>query len=247
MGLVARGRFRAVTMGQDRNRAARPHVSTGLSDPLALWRATIWVAHRRATPSGRAPQRPDRRRGDPGSLPDGGGKTGRLQLVPRILDRLIQEGLWGPLPYWSSTTGGICLSRLICRISSVRALVPLETQYLLPSVWDDNPLSPNFGAKFLIWRTTPHGDRVDIATEIHQDRLLVYPGIRDHRPSAAGASGLGDSIYWNFGGPLQQWGAAVEGTPPPGTKQNFENEGPRRNAPGPARPLCRRVTGQRAF
>ena len=200
-------------MGRDRSRAAQPYVEVlDYQTLLALWQGD--------DKGSRIAEQPPRDAlrsdlivdvGDPEVSRTVRGKLDDLQLVPRILDGLIQERVFGGAATLLVVDDGRDLSLPIdlSRISSVRALVPLEAQYLLPSVWDDNPLSPSFG-KVLIWRTTPTGTG-SIATEIHRDRLLVYPGIETTAQVRRERQGWGDSIYFRLWRTLQQWGAAVEG------------------------------------
>ena len=198
---------------RDRSRAARPYVEVlDYQTLLALWRGDDMGA--------RIAEQPPRDAlrsdlivdvGDPEVSRTVRGKLDDLQLVPRLLDGLIQERVFGGAATLLVVDDGRDLSLPIdmTRISSVRALVPLEAQYLLPSVWDDDPLSPSFG-KVLVWRTTPTGTG-SIATEIHRDRLLVYPGIETTAQVRRERQGWGDSIYFRLWRTLQQWGAAVEG------------------------------------
>jgi hypothetical protein len=200
-------------MRRDQSRSARPYVEVlDYSTLLALWRGDDMGA--------RIAEQPPRDAlrsellidvGDPEVSRTVRGKLDDLQLVPRLLDGLIQERVFGGAATLLVVDDGRSLDLPIdtSRVASVRALVHLEAQYLLPSRWDDDPLSPSFG-KVLIWRTTPTGTG-SIATEIHRDRLLIYPGIETTAQVRRERQGWGDSAYFRLWRPLQQWGAAVEG------------------------------------
>lgn len=198
---------------RDRSRSARPTVDVlDYSTLLALWRGDDMGARIAEQPPRDALR--SELLVDVG-VPEGSrtvrGKLDDLQLVPRLLEGLIQERVFGGAATLLVVDDGRSLDLPIdlSRIASVRALVHLEAQYLLPSRWDDDPLSPSFG-KVLIWRTTPTGTG-SIATEIHRDRLLVYPGIETTAQIRREREGWGDSIYFRLWRTLQQWGAAVEG------------------------------------
>jgi phage-related protein (TIGR01555 family) len=198
---------------RDRSRSARPTVDVlDYSTLLALWRGDDMGA--------RIAEQPPRDAlrsellvdvGDPEFSRTIRGKLDDLQLVPRLLEGLIQERVFGGAATLLVVDDGRSLDLPIdlSRIASVRALVHLEAQYLLPSRWDDDPLSPSFG-KVLIWRTTPTGTG-SIATEIHRDRLLIYPGIETTAQVRRERQGWGDSIFFRLWRVLQQWGTAVEG------------------------------------
>ncbi len=200
-------------MGRDRSRAARPYVEVlDYSTLLSLWRGDDMGA--------RIAEQPPRDAlrsdlivdvGDPEVSRTVRGKLDDLALIPRLLDGLIQERVFGGAATLLVVDDGRSLDLPIdlSRVASVRALVHLESQYLLPSRWDDDPLSPSFG-KVLIWRTTPTGTG-SIATEIHRDRLLIYPGIETTAQVRRERQGWGDSIFFRLWRTLQQWGAAVEG------------------------------------
>lgn len=200
-------------MGRDRSRAARPYVEVlDYSTLLALWRGDDMGS--------RIAEQPPRDAlrselivdvGDPEVSRTVRGKLDDLQLVPRLLEGLIQERVFGGAATLLVVDDGRSLDLPIdtSRIASVRALVHLESQYLLPSRWDDDPLSPSFG-KVLLWRTTPTGTG-SIATDIHRDRLLIYPGIETTAQVRRERQGWGDSIFFRLWRTLQQWGAAVEG------------------------------------
>lgn len=198
---------------RDRSRSARPTVDVlDYQTLLNLWRGDDMGA--------RIAEQPPRDAirsellvdvGDPVGSRTVRGKLDDLQLLPRLLEGLIQERVFGGAATLLVVDDGRSLDLPIdlARVASVRALVHLEAQYLLPSRWDDNPLSPSYG-KVLIWRTTPTGTG-SIATEIHRDRLLIYPGIETTRQVARERQGWGDSIFFRIWRTLQQWGAAVEG------------------------------------
>ena len=200
-------------MGRDRSRAARPYVEVlDYSTLLSLWRGDDMGA--------RIAEQPPRDAlrsellvdvGDPEVSRTVRGKLDDLALIPRLLEGLIQERVFGGAATLIVVDDGRSLDLPIdlSRVASVRALVHLEAQYLLPSRWDDDPLSPSFG-KVLVWRTTPTGTG-SIATDIHRDRLLIYPGIETTRQVARERQGWGDSIFFRLWRTLQQWGAAVEG------------------------------------
>lgn len=199
-------------MGRDRSRAARPYVEVlDYSTLLSLWRGDDMGS--------RIAEQPPRDAlrsellidvGDPEVSRVVRGKLDDLQLVPRLLEGLIQERVFGGAATLLVVDDGRSLDLPIDmgRIASVRSLVHLESQYLLPSRWDDDPLSPSFG-KVLIWRTTPSVG--SIATEIHRDRLLTYPGIETTAQVRRERQGWGDSIFFRLWRSLQQWGSAVEG------------------------------------
>lgn len=200
-------------MGRDRSRAARPYVEVlDYSTLLSLWRGDDMGARIAEQPV-RDALRSDLivDVGDPEVSRTVRGKLDDLQLVPRLLDGLVQERVFGGAATLLVVDDGRSLDLPIdtSRIASVRALVHLESQYLLPSRWDDDPLSPSYG-KVLIWRTTPTGTG-SIATDIHRDRLLIYPGIETTAQVRRERQGWGDSIFFRLWRTLQQWGAAVEG------------------------------------
>ncbi len=198
---------------RDRSRSARPTVDIlDYQTLLALWRGDDMGA--------RIAEQPPRDALRSELIVDVGvpedsrtvrGKLDDLQLVPRLLEGLIQERVFGGAATLLVVDDGRSLDLPIdlARVASVRALVHLEAQYLLPSRWDDDPLSPSFG-KVLVWRTTPTGTG-SIATEIHRDRLLVYPGIETTAQVRRERQGWGDSIFFRLWRVLQQWGTAVEG------------------------------------
>lgn len=198
---------------RDRSRSARPTVDVlDYQTLLNLWRGDDMGA--------RIAEQPVRDAlrsellidvGDPEDSRTVRGKLDDLQLVPRLLEGLIQERVFGGAATLLVVDDGRSLDLPIdlTRVASVRALVHLEAQYLLPSRWDDDPLSPSFG-KVLVWRTTPTGTG-SFATEIHRDRLLVYPGIETTAQVRRERQGWGDSIYFRLWRVLQQWGLAVEG------------------------------------
>ncbi len=198
---------------RDRSRSARPTVDVlDYSTLLALWRGDDMgsrIAEQPPRDALRSELLVDV--GDPEVSRTVRGKLDDLQLVPRLLDGLIQERVFGGAATLVVVDDGRSLDLPIdlSRVASVRALVHLEAQYLLPSRWDDDPLSPSFG-KVLIWRTTPSGTG-SIATEIHRDRLLTYPGIETTAQVRRERQGWGDSIFFRLWRTLQQWGAAVEG------------------------------------
>lgn len=198
---------------RDRSRSARPTVDVlDYQTLLNLWRGDDMGA--------RIAEQPPRDAlrsellidvGDPEGSRTVRGKLDDLQLVPRLLAGLIQERVFGGAATLLVVDDGRSLDLPIdlARVASVRALVHLEAQYLLPSRWDDDPLSPSYG-KVLIWRTTPTGTG-SIATEIHRDRLLIYPGIETTAQVRRERQGWGDSIFFRLWRVLQQWGTAVEG------------------------------------
>ena len=198
---------------RDRSRSARPTVDVlDYQTLLNLWRGDDMGA--------RIAEQPPRDAlrsdlivdvGDPVGSRTVRGKLDDLQLVPRLLEGLIQERVFGGAATLLVVDDGRSLDLPIdlARVASVRALVHLEAQYLLPSRWDDDPLSPSFG-KVLVWRTTPTGTG-SIATEIHRDRLLIYPGIETTAQVRREREGWGDSIFFRLWRVLQQWGTAVEG------------------------------------
>ncbi len=207
-------------LARDRSRAARPYVEVlDYQTCLALWRGDDMGARIAEQPP-RDALRSDLLVdvGDPEVSRTVRGKLDDLQLVPRLLEGLIQERVFGGATTLLVVDDGRSLDLPIdlARVASVRALVHLEAQYLMPSRWDDDPLSPSFG-KVLIWRTTPTGTGTtptgtgSIATEIHRDRLLIYPGIETTAQVRRERQGWGDSIYFRLWRTLQQWGAAVEG------------------------------------
>ena len=200
-------------MGRDRSRAARPYVEVlDYQTLLALWRGDD-MGSRIAEQPPRDALRSDLivDVGDPVGSRTVRGKLDDLQLVPRLLEGLIQERVFGGAATLLVVDDGRSLDLPIdlSRVASVRALVHLEAQYLSPARWDDDPLSPSFG-KVLVWRTTPTGNSA-LPTEIHRDRLLVYPGIETTQQVRRERQGWGDSIYFRLWRTLQQWGAAVEG------------------------------------
>ncbi len=198
---------------RDRSRSARPTVDVlDYQTLLNLWRGDGMGA--------RIAEQPPRDAlrsellidvGDPEVSRTIRGKLDDLQLVPRLLEGLIQERVFGGAATLLVVDDGRSLDLPIdlARVASVRALVHLEAQSIIPSRWDDDPLSPSFG-KVLVWRTTPTGIG-SIATEIHRDRLLVYPGIETTAQVRRERQGWGDSIFFRLWRTLQQWGAAVEG------------------------------------
>lgn len=200
-------------LARDRSRAARPYVEVlDYQTLLSLWRGDDMgarIAEQPPRDALRSELLIDVR--DPEVSRTVRGKLDDLQLLPRLLEGLIQERVFGGAATLLVVDDGRSLDLPIdlARVASVRALVHLEAQYLLPSRWDDDPLSPSFG-KVLVWRTTPTGTG-SIATEIHRDRLLVYPGIETTAQVRRERQGWGDSIFFRLWRTLQQWGAAVEG------------------------------------
>lgn len=82
------------------------------------------------------------------------------------------------------------------RISKISHLQIFEPQELRPHVFYDDPLAPKFGEPktYLLYPRMRQGaPRVSGGVEIHESRLIVFPGIRVSRTQVS-ANGHGDSV-----------------------------------------------------
>lgn len=87
------------------------------------------------------------------------------------------------------------------RVRSLDWLTPLEARELSPLYWYNNPRAPKFGQP-AIYQLTPYmiGAPIDgytpQTTQIHESRLLIFPGIRvSRRLLNSGTFGWGDCVF----------------------------------------------------
>lgn len=88
------------------------------------------------------------------------------------------------------------------RVRSLDFLTPLEGRELRPLYFYNDPFAPNFG-KPAIYQLVPFAvgaaldpTKVARVTQIHESRLIVFPGFRvSRRVLATGTYGWGDSIF----------------------------------------------------
>lgn len=103
------------------------------------------------------------------------------------------------------------------KVRSLDWLTPLEARELVPLYYYNNPRAPKFGQP-AIYQLVPYvmGASVDDyypeITEIHESRLIVFPGVRvSRRAMSTGFMGWGDSIFTRVLQALTDWNSAGQG------------------------------------
>lgn len=86
----------------------------------------------------------------------------------------------------------------LAQVKSLEWMTTLEARELQPVKWYADPFSANFG-KPEVWRLVPVTAAGGVTTpmvEIHESRLIIFPGIRvTKRPMIGAPSGWGDSVF----------------------------------------------------
>jgi phage-related protein (TIGR01555 family) len=89
----------------------------------------------------------------------------------------------------------------LSRVRSLDWLTPLEPRELIPRYFYNNPRAPKFGQpaiyQFVPYSVGPSIDNayVPASTEIHESRLIIFPGVRvSRRLVTTNSQGWGDSI-----------------------------------------------------
>jgi phage-related protein (TIGR01555 family) len=86
----------------------------------------------------------------------------------------------------------------LMQVKSLEWMTTLEARELQPVKWYSDPFSANFG-KPEIWRLVPVTSAGGVTTpmvEIHESRMIIFPGVRvTKRPMIGAPSGWGDSVF----------------------------------------------------
>lgn len=88
------------------------------------------------------------------------------------------------------------------RVRSLDYLTPIEARELTPLYWYNDPFAPRFG-DVAIYQLIPQivgssldGQYRNGITQVHESRLIVFPGIKTTRRNLAGAmNGFGDNVF----------------------------------------------------
>lgn len=104
----------------------------------------------------------------------------------------------------------------VTKIRSLDYLTPLEAREVIPLYYYADPTQPKFG-QVAIYQLVPYvigaayegyGPRV---TQIHESRLIVFPGARVTRRIMAGNNGWGDSVFTRVATALRAFNVGHQG------------------------------------
>lgn len=147
-----------------------------------------------------------------------------IELIPSLLTALKWERCYGGGAILIGVDDGTeslrdpVIPTRIRRGKGVNFLTTLEPRELQPVAWYGDPLTSNY-RKPAIYRLSTNvpgnaanGKFENNHTEIHESRLIVFPGIRVSERSHQNQGGWGDSVFTRVGGVLRDfnlsWAAA---------------------------------------
>lgn len=105
------------------------------------------------------------------------------------------------------------------KVRSLDYLTPIEARELQPLYWYNDPFAPKFG-QVAIYQLVPtiigtslDGQWRNGITQIHESRLIVFPGIRTTRRNMQGAmNGFGDNVFTRCFRALRQYNSINQNT-----------------------------------
>ena len=107
----------------------------------------------------------------------------------------------------------------LANVQSLDWITPLEPRELVPLYWYTNPRAPKFGQP-AIYRLVPmitgaaiERDYVPQMMEVHESRLIIFPGARVTRQVIGSATyGWGDSVFTRVGRALRNFNIGFDST-----------------------------------
>jgi phage-related protein (TIGR01555 family) len=142
-------------------------------------------------------------------------KLDELEANARLFDALCYERAYGGGAVLLGARDGAANLREPLNeaaLQSIDFLTALSAQELYVSAWYSNPLAPKYGTPAR-YRFQPQGivDAKSLSLEIHESRLLIFPGVVVSRSQAQAQNGWGDSVLKRVNEALSDFGMTWAG------------------------------------